>query len=133
MPSGCDEVQTDMDARVVITMQGALDLQLFLKIGLELSVDELHNRLVATNGNQCRVMTLTLKGWHVDISSTTNCSSLFEQHQFERNSLTQVTNLYTSALNSRIPTATQQRKATSVITQKAALHECQPYMELHKL
>lgn len=61
MSSGCDEVQTGMDARVVITVQGALDLQLFLEVGFELSVNELHNRLVAAGGNKCRVMRLNLK------------------------------------------------------------------------
>lgn len=52
MSSGCNEVQTGMDARVVITVQGALDLQFFLKVGLKLCVDELHNRFVAANGNK---------------------------------------------------------------------------------
>lgn len=50
-----------MNTRVMITVKGSLDLQLFLKVGLKLSVDELHNRFVAANRNKCRVMNFNLK------------------------------------------------------------------------
>lgn len=45
----------------MIIVQGALDLQLFLKVGLKLSVDELHNRFVAAHRNEWRAMKLNLK------------------------------------------------------------------------
>lgn len=42
-----DEVQAGVDARVVVVVQRALDLQLFLQVGLELRVDVIHHVLVA--------------------------------------------------------------------------------------
>lgn len=42
-----DEVQAGVDARVMIVVQRALDLQLFLQVGLELRVDVIHHVLVA--------------------------------------------------------------------------------------
>lgn len=42
-----DEVEAHVDARVVVVKEGAFDFQLFLEIGLKLSVDVVNNWLVA--------------------------------------------------------------------------------------
>ena len=44
---GGDEVQADVDARVVVVEERSLDLQLLLQIVLELGVDVVHDGLVA--------------------------------------------------------------------------------------
>ena len=47
---GSDEVQADVDASVVVVEEGALDLQLLLKVVLKLGVDVVHDRLITGKG-----------------------------------------------------------------------------------
>lgn len=49
MPRRGDEVQAGVDARVVVVVERALDLQFFLEVGLELRVDVVHHVLVTGN------------------------------------------------------------------------------------
>lgn len=48
---GGDEVQTDVDSRVVVVEEGALDLQLLLKVVLKLRVDVVHDWLITADGD----------------------------------------------------------------------------------
>ena len=49
---GGDEVEADVDARVVVVEERSLDLQLLLQIVLELGVDVVHDGLVAVGERQ---------------------------------------------------------------------------------
>lgn len=51
MPRRGDEVQAGVDARVVVVVERALDLQFFLEVGLELRVDVVHHVLVTGKPN----------------------------------------------------------------------------------
>lgn len=51
MPRWGDEVQAGVDARVVVVVERALDLQFFLEVGLELRVDVVHHVLVTGKPN----------------------------------------------------------------------------------
>lgn len=46
MSRGGDEVEAGVDTCVVVAVEGALDLELLLKVGLKLGVNELHDRFV---------------------------------------------------------------------------------------
>ena len=48
VPRGRDEVEADMDPRVVVVEERTADLQLLLQVGLKLGIDEFHDGLVAT-------------------------------------------------------------------------------------
>lgn len=52
MTRGGDEVQAGVDSGVMVGVQHPADLQLFLQVGLELGVDEFHDRLVAKGGSR---------------------------------------------------------------------------------
>ena len=52
MTGGCDEVQTGVDASIMVRVQSSLDLQFLLEEVLKLFVDVLHDRLVASEGRK---------------------------------------------------------------------------------
>ena len=48
--SGSNKVEAGMDSAIMVTVQHALDLQLFLKECVKLGINVVHNRLPATRG-----------------------------------------------------------------------------------
>lgn len=52
MARGGDEVETGVDACVMVAVEGALDLELLLEVGLKLGIDELHDGLVAADNTK---------------------------------------------------------------------------------
>ena len=49
---GRDEVEAGVDARVVVAVKGALDLQLLLQVALKLTINVVHHRLVTARDQQ---------------------------------------------------------------------------------
>ena len=61
MSCGSDEVQADVDASVVVVEEGALNLQLLLKVVLKLCVDVVHDGLITAKGGKTRILSITPK------------------------------------------------------------------------
>ena len=54
--SGSNKVEAGMDSAIMVTVQHALDLQLFLKECVKLGINVVHNRLPAKRGEYRKVI-----------------------------------------------------------------------------